>query len=110
MFIYSSDPNFKSIRLDVECELGEYISIEDKRLPEWACSYADRILKCRWADIGKPEVEDIIGKHPEWAYMYARYVLKCKWINVGKPEIEDRISRDSYWAYWYMFLNAGGLI
>ena len=76
MIIYSSDPNFKSIELDIKCELGEYINIEDERLPEWACLYAVDILHCRWADIGKPEVEDIISKDPGWTYKYFIDTLK----------------------------------
>ena len=101
LIIYSSNPNFKPIELDVKCELGEYVLMEDEKLPEWAYWYARGILHCRWADIGKPEVEDVIGRGPRWAYHYAADVLKCRWADIGKPEIEDIIGRDPMWAHYY---------
>ena len=131
MIIYSSDPSFKSIELDVECDLGEYVNIEDEKLPRWAyyyaknircrwsdightemediigkdprsaCYYAVFVLRKRWSDIGKPEVEDVIGKHPQWAYQYADYILHCRWADIGKPEVEDTINKNPEWAYFY---------
>ena len=101
LIIYSSDPNFKSIRLDVECYLGEYVSIEDERLLYWAFYFAKGVIKCRWADIGKPEIEDIIGKDPKWAYWYAIDVLYCRWADIGKKWVEDVIGKDPVWAFYY---------
>ena len=101
MIIYSNNPNFKPIELDIKCELGEYINIEDKGLPKWAYQYADLVLNCRWRDIGKPEVEDVIGRDPRWAYYYAIDVLKCRWADIGKPEVENAISKDLESAYKY---------
>ena len=79
------------------------INIEDGRFPEWSYFHAKDVLHCKWSDIGKPEVEDIIGKNSEWAYWYAKGVLYYRWVEIGKPEVEDIIGKDPEWTNWYSY-------
>ena len=81
---------------------GRWIDAEDIiGMSNMNCYYAKDVLKCRWSDIGKEWVEDIIGKCPDNAHRYAYYVLKCRWSDIGKEWVEDIIGRDPEQAYYY---------
>ena len=124
MIIYSEDPNFKPIEIGTELEL-EYIHVGDKKLrwflyqfcinlkgreeklepaisvyPDIAYLYAYRLNE-RWVDLGKPEVEDIIGKDPYSACYYAINILKKKWKDIGKEWIEENLPRDTNYGRIY---------
>ena len=85
-----------------ENERAEYLYEEAKKLgkrldpvyeeiikvnPEYACWYAENIIKDRWK-----EAEPYIIKNPEWIYEYCLNVIKGRW-----PEAEPYIMKD-YWA------------
>lgn len=66
---------------------------------EWggvANNYARDVLKCRWADVGKPEAEEHIMKEAYWAYIYSVDVVKERWV-----EAEPYIMKNGYWAFAY---------
>ena len=107
LIIYSEDPNFKTIELNLDFNIFKYaeqhipyININNIILPSLLCNYSIE-YDLRWADIGKPEIEDIIGKNPGWAYQYALNILKCRWADIGKPEVEDIIGKNPGWACPY---------
>jgi hypothetical protein len=58
---------------------------------EWAYYYAQNILKDRFH-----EAELYIAKNRRWAYYYARNILKRPW-----PEAEPAIAETPGWAYFY---------
>lgn len=88
----SSNKEFKSF--NIGDEIGIKI-IEDKNFYEWAYNYAYDVLKCRWSDIGHPEIEDLFAKidNGDWenllyASNYARDFLHCDWIEIDPIKYE----------------------
>ena len=94
-----------------ENERAEYLYEEAKKLgkrldpiyeeiikvnPEYACWYAENIIKDRWK-----EAEPYIIKNPEWIYEYCLNVIKGRW-----PEAEPYIMKDlDIMAKYLKFLN-----
>ena len=64
--------------------------------PDTAYKYARDVIKKRWSDIGKPEVEQTILQNPNILFDYAYYVVEGRW-----PEAEPILIKTPHRAAWY---------
>lgn len=90
----SQDPNM-CYRLSILLSTDRVPELEYRisRSPQYAVEYAEQRLKLvSWADIGMPDVLDIIGSDPEWALRYTKNCLKKKsYKSLGRDDIEEKI-------------------
>jgi hypothetical protein len=62
--------------------------------PYYIARYAEDVLDGRWADIGKPEAEEVLKTYPQYAAEYAMHVMKKRW-----KEAEPYIKQDPRLAW-----------
>jgi len=77
-------------------KLEDFLGIHPKSAYDYAFS---KLNKKRWADIGKPEIEDSIGTRGYEALLYAANIMNKRWKDIGKPEVEDVIKPEFWKPY-----------